>query len=103
MSKVDLYFPVLGQQIPADHGYLLYDAAVSRFLPAIHPVVRQAFLPDHPDAHGYGIHPIRGRQLGGRTWQLTEPSRLLIRTDAEQIARFLPLARKQLSLLDREG
>ncbi len=52
-------------------------------------------------ADGYGIHPIRGRQLGGRTLQLTEYSRLVIRTDAEQISRFLPLAGKQLRLLDR--
>ncbi len=80
MPKVDLCFPVLGQQIPADHGYLLY-SAVSRLLPAAH------------QADSYGIHPIRGRQLGGRTLQLTEHSRLVIRTDAEQIARFLPLAK----------
>jgi CRISPR-associated protein Cas6 len=88
MPKVDLCFPVLGEPIPADHGYLLY-SAVSRFLPATH------------QADGYGIHPIRGRQLGGRTLQLTIHSRLVIRTDAEQIARFLPLAGKQLRLLDR--
>ena len=88
MPKVDLCFPVLGAQIPADHGYLLY-SAVSRLLPAAH------------QADGYGIHPIRGRQLGGRTLQLTEHSRLVIRTEAEQIARFLPLAGKQLCLLDR--
>jgi CRISPR-associated protein Cas6 len=88
MPKVDLCFPVLGAQIPADHGYLLY-SAVSRLLPAAH------------QADGYGIHPVRGQQLGGRTLQLTEHSRLVIRTDAEQIARFLPLAGKQLCLLDR--
>jgi hypothetical protein len=54
-------------------------SAVSRLLPEAH------------QAEGYGIHPIRGRQLGGRTLQLTEHSRLVIRTDAEQITRFLPL------------
>ena len=61
----------------------------------------QTLLPRLTPADGYGIHPIRGRQLGGRTLQLTEHSRLVIRTDAEQIARFLPLAGKQLRLLDR--
>jgi CRISPR-associated protein Cas6 len=100
MPKVDLSFPLLGQPIPADHGYLVY-SAVSRLLPAAHPPVRQAFQPDDPQADGYGIHPIRGRQLGGRTLQLAEHSRLVIRTDAEHIARFLPLAGKQLRLLDR--
>jgi CRISPR-associated protein Cas6 len=58
-------------------------------------------LPEAHRANGYGIHPIRGRQLGGRTLQLTEHSRLVIRTDAEQIARFLPLAGKPLRLLER--
>ncbi len=87
--KVDLAFSVVcPHALPADHGYLLY-SAVSRMLPAAH------------QADGYGIHPIRGRQLGGRTLQLTEHSRLVIRTDAEHIARFLPLAGKQLRLLDR--
>jgi CRISPR-associated protein Cas6 len=58
-------------------------------------------LPEAHEVDGYGIHPIRGRQLGGRTLQLTEHSQLVIRTDAEQISRFLPLAGKQLRLLDR--
>jgi CRISPR-associated protein Cas6 len=87
--KIDLAFSIVCQHaLPADHGYLLY-SAVSRALPEVH------------QADGYGIHPIRGRQLGGRTLQLAEHSRLIIRTDAEQIARFLPLAGKRLQLLDR--
>ena len=87
--KVDLAFSIVcPHAVPADHGYLLY-SAVLRALPE----VRQA--------DGFGIHPIGGRQLGGRTLQLTERSRLVIRTDAEQITRFLPLAGKPLQLLDR--
>lgn len=87
--KVDLAFSIVcPHAVPADHGYLLY-SAVSRMLPEAH------------QTDGYGIHPIRGRQLGGRTLQLTEHSRLVIRTDVEQIARFLPLAGKSLRLLDR--
>lgn len=87
-TVVDLAFAVRAvHPIPADHGYLLY-SAVSRALPEAH---RQ---------NGYGIHPIRGRQLGGRTLQLTDRSRLVIRTDAEQVAQFLPLAGKSLQLLD---
>jgi CRISPR-associated protein Cas6 len=88
--KIDLAFSIVcPHALPADHGYLLY-SAVSRALPEAH------------QADGYGIHPIRGRQLGGRTLQLTEHSRLVIRTDAEQITRFLPLAGKPLRLLDRK-
>ncbi len=86
---IDLAFSIVcPHALPADHGYLLY-AAVSRTLPEAHK------------GDGYGIHPIGGRQLGGRTLQLTENSRLIIRTEAEQIARFLPLAGKPLRLLDR--
>ncbi len=87
--KVDLAFSVVcPHALPADHGYLLY-SWVSRVLPEAHR------------ADGFGIHPIRGRQLGGRTVQLTEHSRLIIRTDADEIARFLPLAGRPLQLLDR--
>lgn len=87
--KVDLTFSIVcPHAVPADHGYLLY-SAVSRALPEVH------------QADGFGIHPIAGRQIGGRTLQLTERSRLVIRTDVEQIARFLSLAGKPLQLLDR--
>jgi CRISPR-associated protein Cas6 len=86
---VDLAFSIVcPHAIPADHGYLLY-SAVSRALPETH------------QANGYGIHPICGRQLGGRTLQLTEHSRLVIRTHADRLARFLPLAGKPIRLLDR--
>jgi CRISPR-associated protein Cas6 len=86
---VDLAFSIVcPHALPADHGYLLY-SALARALPEVH------------QADGYGVHPIRGQQLGGRTLQLTKHSRLVIRTDAEQIARFLPLAGKPLRLLDR--
>ncbi len=86
---IDLVFPILCQQpIPADHSYLVY-SAVSKILPETH------------GSDGFGIHPIGGRQLGGRTLQLTERSRLTIRADADKIASFLPLAGKSLRLLDR--
>ncbi len=107
MPKIDLCFPLRGEYLPADHGYLLY-AAVSRLLPAAHAssyssrsVVRESSITVERDEYAFGIHPIRGRQLGGRTLQLTEHSRLVIRSSAEQIARFLPLAGKQLRILDR--
>ncbi len=86
---IDLCFSLSASHaVPADHGYLLY-SAVSRMLPELHA------------ENDYGIHPIRGRQLGGRTLQLTQHSRLVIRTDAERIARFLPLAGSSLQLLER--
>jgi len=97
MPKVDLSFSIMGEHLPADHGYLVY-SAVSRLLPAAHEAEAN---PGRGSGDSYGIHPIRGRQLGGRTLQLTEHSRLVIRADANEIARFLPLAGKRLQLLDR--
>ena len=90
MPKLDPCFPVLGGQIPADHRYLFY-SAVPQLLPTAH------------QAGGCGIHPIRGREIAGRTLQLTQHGRPVIRIDAEQLAHFLQLGRKQLRLLDREG
>lgn len=87
---IDIGFSIVcPHAVPADHGYLLY-SAISHILPETH------------QTDGFGIHPIGGRQLGGRTLQLTERSRLVIRTDAEQLARFLPLAGQSLRLLDRQ-
>ncbi|MEQ8785538.1 MAG: type I-MYXAN CRISPR-associated protein Cas6/Cmx6 [Pirellulaceae bacterium] len=83
---IDLSFRLIGQStIPSDHGYHLY-AAVSR-------VSSQAHEPN-----GIGVHPIRGRQIGDRQIQLTDFSRLTIRTEADHISRWLPLAGKQLNV-----
>lgn len=83
---VDLSFRLIGQStIPSDHGYHLY-AAVSRILPVTH------------EPNGMGVHPIRGRQIGGRQIQLADFSRLTIRTEADHISRWLPLAGKQLNV-----
>ena len=78
MPNLDLSFPVLGGQIPADHGYSV-SSAVSRMLLDTYRVVGQPFQADCPRADGYGIHPICGRQLGGRALQLTEHGRPVIR------------------------
>jgi len=86
---VDVSFPITTRHpIPADHAYLLY-SAVSRVLPELH------------GGNGFGIHPIRGQQIGGRTLRLCDFSRLTIRTPADRIGELLPLAGKQLKMLDR--
>lgn len=83
MNFIDLAFHLQGKSLPADHGFALY-GAISRLLPAVH------------EANGIAIHPVRGCNIGDRQMQLTDSSRLVIRTSAERIGELLPLAGKQL-------
>jgi CRISPR-associated protein Cas6 len=85
---IDLSFAILGDTIPADHGYPLY-ASLSRLLPDVHR------------EDGLGIHPIRGRQAGNRQLLLQPWSRLVLRTEAENIPALLPLAGKHLIVAGR--
>lgn len=89
MPVVDLAFPLLGQDIPADHGYALY-SAVSRALPFFHGEEAEGF--------GIGIHPVQGVLCGGRKLRIDEKSRLTMRLSAEYIPKVLPLAGKRLDL-----
>jgi CRISPR-associated protein Cas6 len=85
MPNVDLCFRVVGTEIPADHGYLLY-AAIARVVPAF-----------HSDA-GVGVHPISGRLAGNRRLTLTDRSVLAIRLDSDRIGAALPLTGRRLDL-----
>jgi len=86
MPTVDLAFPLTSAgTIPADHGYTLY-AAISRILPELH------------ESNDVGIHPIRGRQVGNRQLALGSQSWLILRTDAERIARLIAVAGKSLNI-----
>lgn len=82
---VDISFALTGSTIPADHGYALL-SAVSHVLPVVHsnPAV--------------GIHPVRGRLVGGRLMALGRNSRLTFRAPASLFASLLPLAGKTLEL-----
>lgn len=87
MSLIELQFPVLSSEIPADHGYALY-GAMSRLVPKLHTqelTVR--------------IGPIRGPYAGNCKLRL-EPrsSRLRIRLRPEDLPILLPLAGKRLEL-----
>ena len=84
-TVVDLEFPVRGGTIPADHGYALF-GALCRVVPWL-----------HADA-GVGIHPIRGRLVGGRSLAITPASRLALRIPSSRIHEALPLAGQRLDL-----
>jgi hypothetical protein len=87
MPLIELHFPVLGAEIPADHGYALY-GAVSRLVPKLHT----------PEM-ALHIGPIRGSYVGNAKLRL-EPrgSRLHIRLRPDDLPVVLPLAGKGLNL-----
>lgn len=84
MTVVDLSFPLAGDSIPRDHGYLLY-AAVTTKIPALH------------DARWLGIHPIGGR-VAEDVILLDRGSALRLRLPAEHIAAVLLLAGARLDI-----
>ncbi|HUY93628.1 MAG TPA: type I-MYXAN CRISPR-associated protein Cas6/Cmx6 [Pirellulales bacterium] len=84
---IELQFPVLGQSLPTDHGYLLY-SALSGLIP-----------PLHSDGESVAVGPISGQWTGNGVLALASPrSRLRLRLPAEQIASVLPLAGKALDI-----
>ncbi len=90
--KIDLRFPLIGREIPLDHGYFLF-AALSGLLEK----------PDDSWLHAsdeIAIHNIRGRYIGPGLLALTPESRLSIRLPAALLPRFLPLAGKAIPLGD---
>ncbi|KAF1083919.1 CRISPR-associated endonuclease Cas6 [Sporotomaculum syntrophicum] len=82
---IDVIFPLMGKQLPVDHGYYLF-SAISSVLPDLH------------NDTTFGIHPVNGQIVGNRILNLTEFSRLVIRTPVEHIRRILPLAGKTLNV-----
>lgn len=86
MNVIDLAFALSANNpLPADHSYQLY-SAISRLLPAAHA------------ENGIAIHPIRGRQSGGRKIALLPSSRLVVRAESDRIPDLLPLAGKSLNV-----
>ena len=85
MPYVDLAFRLTGSTIPVDHGYALY-AAISRVLPDLHA------------ENEIGIHPIRGRYVGGANLHLTSTSRLVVRLPDDRLRAVLKLAGKSLEV-----
>jgi CRISPR-associated protein Cas6 len=75
---VDLAFPIAGEKIPLDHGYLLY-AAVSQLIPKLH------------DEAGWGIHPIFGERESPGLLRLLPRSLLKVRCPASAVGELLPL------------
>ena len=85
---ITVSFPVQGQRLPADHGYLLY-AAITKRVPSLHSV---AWL---------GIELISGVPWAQGVIALPEHSASLrLRLPADKFAQVLPLAGSRLELDD---
>ena len=92
---VDLAFPLAGgTSLPVDHAHALL-GAVAGVVPAVHDQ-GGTYRPGDPPR--VGIHPVRGRQIGGRTVRLMGWSCLTIRCPAGRIGEFLPLAGRSIEV-----
>ncbi len=89
MVVVDVQFPVRGNLIPVDHGYLLF-SSLSHLIPELH------------GDDGVAVHQINGPLVGNRCRLVTDQSRLTIRLPSERIREILPLAGKSLSVGDHK-
>lgn len=82
-GHVDAAFPLLGREIPLDHGYLLFSALVG-------------VLPGLRGTPGWGLHPVAGRVLGEGRLALHRRSYLKIRRSKNELAELLALPGKVL-------
>lgn len=87
--KLDLLFPLQGEQVAVEHGYLLYAALA-------HHLETQADQWLHKN-DAIGLHLIRGRYMGAGQLALNH-ARFGLRVTADLIPKFLPLAGKTLQL-----
>ena len=83
LPPVDLWFPVVGSALPADHGFPLF-AAISHHLPAVH---RREDWP---------LHTLRGPRTGRGDIVLTRRPQLGLRLPAELIGEVLGLVGQTL-------
>ena len=77
-TAVDVGFPLKGDSLPLDHGYLLF-AAASKALPRLHQEPK------------WGLHPVHGLRVGPGLLKLLPSSLLTLRLPASEIGAVLPL------------
>jgi CRISPR-associated protein Cas6 len=85
-TMISVRFPVLGQRLPADHGYLLY-SAISQILPGLH------------ETGWLGVEMISGVPFDkGLIVLPTRCATLNLRIPAEKFGEVIPLAGKRLDI-----
>lgn len=83
---INVSFPVQGQKLPADHGYLLY-SAISRMMPALH------------EKKWFGISLISGVPFDKGVIALpARGAKLCLRIPADKFGEVIPLAGKRLEI-----
>src|SRR5580704_347629 len=85
--NVELCFPIVGHEVPLDHGYLLY-CAISRVLPWVH------------EADWLQILTLPGLQVSQRAVSLEGGSRLRMRAPTDRLTQLLPLAGKRIKIFE---
>ena len=80
---VDLFFPIVGNTLPSDHGFALY-SALTRVVPELH------------DAPWWGLHTVRGTRAGPGVLQLGRAAAAGLRLPSDRIGAVLPLAGRTL-------
>lgn len=86
MAVVDLSFPVIGHQLPIDHGYPLYGAICRVLGPSLH------------GSEPVGVFPISGIRAGPAMLHISDRSRLRLRTPVEHIPGVLGLSGESLEI-----
>jgi len=92
MTHVDLFFHVVGETVPIDHGYALYGAICKTMEEA---PGTESWL--HA-AEDIGLIPIRGTASGDHRLILNRDARFGLRLPASEIPRALPLAGRRLRI-----
>ncbi len=93
MTHVDLYFQVVGEAVPLDHGFALYSAICK----ATEQEPSTSWL---HDAEGVGLIPIRGTPAAEHRLLLNRTARFGLRLPAQDIPKALVLAGKRLRIGD---
>lgn len=88
LQIVDVAFPLVGKELPLDHGYALF-GCLSRELPALH---------EHKD---WGVHPVLGVRAGDAL-ALEKRSFVKLRVPASDIGAVLPLTARTLDVEGRQ-
>jgi len=81
--NINVQFPVEGDKLPADHGYLLY-AAISQFKPELH------------ETGWLGVEMISGMPAGDNLIVLPRRAALNLRIPADRFGEVIGLAGKRL-------
>lgn len=89
MNYIELKIPIVGNQIPTNHGYDLF-SAICRHVPEAH------------DSDWLAIDTLAGMANGNGTTELDPKTKLKIRIPQERVTLMLKLAGKRLNLGQHE-